>query len=180
MTGPDSVTLGLLGVLSDGDYIYNYNQQGPFGNILVGRVKAGDEAFQASNYEYLIFPSSTSSTPKWISGIPAAKDAATYGMRSSEAEGRFACNSYGSVNWNNYFQKYMLMCNLYLDYTFFYLADNPWGPWSENYKVIGDDGWLGYGVNAQPSYSPGGDHKVLYFSQGNNGPLNTFKLTFDY
>lgn len=180
MTGPDSVQLGLLAIMRADNYIYNYNQQGPTGNIIVGRVEASNAAFDASNYEFLTFASSTSSSPTWVSGIPAIADAAQYGMSTSESGGRFACEQYGSVFWNNYFEKYMLMCNLYMDNTYFYLADNPWGPWGTSYKLFDDNGWLGYGVSAHPSYSPDGNHKELYFSQGPNVELHTFKITFDY
>lgn len=177
LTGPSSVQLGLLGIIRVGNYIYNYNQQGPTGNLIVGRVEASDAAFDASNYEYLAFSSSTSSKPKWVPGIPSAVGAAKYGMRSSDSGGRFNCQQYGSVFWNNYFEKYMLMCNLFMDFTFFYLADDPWGPWSEGYKLLNQSG---YGVSAHPSYSPGGSDRELYFSQGPNGPFNTFKVTFEY
>lgn len=180
LTGPESVQLGLMAIINAGGYIYNYNQQGPFGNILVGRVKADQSAFDAQNYEYLIFPSNSTSATQWIRGIPAAKDAANYGMRTSESTGRFTCGQYGSVTWSIYFSKYMLMCNLYLNFTFFYLADNPWGPWNGGYKLLSDSGWLGYGVDAHPQWSPRGKENVLYFSQGPNGPFNMFKVTFNY
>lgn len=179
LTGPKSVQLGIFSIIRYQKYIYNYSQQGPFGNILVGRVKASDAAFDASRYEYLIFPPDNKTAPIWKQGIPTVAGAADYGMRTDESSGRFTCSQYGSVIWNGYFEKYMLMCNLYLDFLFFYLADNPWGPWTRGYKLLGDDsGWLGYGVSAHPSYST--KNNELYFSQGPNGPLNTFKLTFHY
>jgi hypothetical protein len=180
LTGPESVQLGLLAILNAGGYIYNYNQQGPFGNILVGRVEAGDAAFYAKEYEYLAFPPDSTTSPEWVAGIPAAKDAESYGMRTSETTGRFTCTQYGSVTWSEYFSKYMLMCNLYLNFTFFYLADNPWGPWTGGFKLLSDSGWLGYGVDAHPQWSPRGKENELYFSQGPNGPLNMFKVTFHY
>lgn len=180
LTGSSSVDLGLFSVLRAGNYIYNYNQQGPTGNLIVGRVEASDAAFDASRYEYMLCPSDTSSTPQWTSGIPTAANAAKYGMRSSESSGRFSCDQYGDVFWNNYFSKYMLLCTLYMHWTFFYLGDNPWGPWSQGYKLLGDNGWHGYGASAHPSYSPHGSHDVLYFSQGPNGPFNMFKVSFKY
>lgn len=180
LTGPESVQLGLLAIINAGGYIYNYNQQGPFGNILVGRVAASEAAFDAQKYEYLVFSPNATTAPKWIAGIPTAKDAASYGMHTSESTGRFTCGQYGSVTWSEYFSKYMLMCNLYLNFTFFYLADNPWGPWTAGYKLLSDSGWLGYGVGAHPQWSSRGKENELYFSQGPNGPLNMFKVTFQY
>jgi len=180
LTGPESVQLGLLAIIDVDEYIYNYNQQGPFGNILVGRVKAGEAAFDAQEYEYLAFPSDLETAPEWVTGIPDAKDAGSYGMRTSETTGRFTCGQYGSVTWSEYFSKYMLMCNLYLNYTFFYLADNPWGPWTAGFKLLSDSGWLGYGVDAHPQWTSRGKENELYFSQGPNGPLNMFKVTFNY
>ncbi|CAD0105786.1 unnamed protein product [Aureobasidium uvarum] len=179
LTGSDSVAVGIFAIARVQQYIYNYNLQGPFGNILVGRVEASDAALSASKYEYLLYPPDNKTAPIWTRGIPAAKDAANYGMRTTESSGRFACSQYGSVTWSRYFHKYMLMCNLFLDFTFFYLAENPWGPWTGGYKLLGDDsGWLGYGVSAHPRWST--KDNELYFSQGPSGPLNMFKLTFHY
>ncbi|KEQ68669.1 hypothetical protein M436DRAFT_86235 [Aureobasidium namibiae CBS 147.97] len=179
LTGPESVQLGLFATLRSKGYIYNYNQQGPFGNIIVGRVKANDAAFDARKYEYLLFSADGDATPVWRRGIPAARDATRYGMRTAEIGGRFACSQYGSVFWSSYFQRYILMCNLYLDYSFFYLAERPWGPWTRAYMVLsGDSGWNGYGISAHPGWSS--KPNELYFSQGPNGPLNMFKLTFEY
>jgi hypothetical protein len=179
LTGPVSVQLGLFAILQSQAYIYNYNQQGPFGNIIVGRVKANNAAFDASKYEYLVYPTDGNATPVWIRGIPAAKDAARYGMQTAESNGRFACGQYGSMFWSSYFQKYVLMCTLYYDFSFFYVAGNPWGPWSRGYKVLtSGSGWGGYGISAHPGWSTKSNE--LYFSQGPNGPFNMFKLTFDY
>jgi hypothetical protein len=179
LTGPDSVGLGIFAIIRDDRYIYNYNQQGPFGNILVGRVKAGDAAFDASKYEYLVFPPDSKTTPVWKRGIPTVDNVDQYGMRTAESNGRFVCQPYGSVIWSDYFQKYMLMCTLYLHYTFFYLAEKPWGPWTRGYNVLsGNSGWVGYGISAHPRYSA--KDNELYFSQGPNGQLNMFKLTFHY
>ena len=178
LTGADSVQLGLLAIMRVDEYIYNYNQQGPTGNIIVGRVEAGDAAFDPGRYEYLTF--GTVNTPTWIPGIPSTTNVTSYGMRSADYGGRFACQQYGSVFWNNYFGRYMLMCTLYMDFTFFYLASNPWGPWSTGYKLLDKSGRPGYGVSAHPSYSPGNDHRELYFSQGPNGPFNMFRVTFYY
>ncbi|THV67077.1 hypothetical protein D6D28_07785 [Aureobasidium pullulans] len=178
LTGPDSVQMGLLAIMRAGNYIYNYNQQGPFGNILVGRVKASMAAFDASKYEYLVYSSDYTAAPTWHTGIPKSADAATYGMRTNETSGRFTCQQYGSVIWSIYFSKYMLMCSLYLNYTFFYLAAEPWGPWTAGYKVLSVSGYPGYGVSAHPAWSSKGNE--LYFSQGPDGPMNTFKITFKY
>jgi hypothetical protein len=73
----------------------------------------------------------------------------------------------------------VLMCTLYYDFSFFYVAANPWGPWSRGYKVLtSGSGWGGYGISAHPGWSTKSNE--LYFSQGPNGPFNMFKLTFDY
>lgn len=183
LTGPKAIQIGLLAIMRAGDYVYNYMTVGVFGNIVVGRVHAsGDAAFDATKYEYLTYASSNTSKPKWVPGIPTTAGVAPYGMTSGDANGRFTCLQYGDVFWNNYFQKYMLLCNLHLDFTFFYLAEQPWGPWSPGYKILYESGsrlW-GYGVNAHPSYSPGGNHKELYFSQGETGIFNMFKISFNY
>jgi hypothetical protein len=179
LTGPKSIQLGLFAILRSQAYIYNYNQQGPFGNIIVGRVEANDAAFDPSKYEYLSYPTDGNAAPVWIRGIPAAKDAAKYGMLTAESNGRFACGQYGSIFWSSYFQKYMLMCTLYYDFSFFYVAAKPWGPWSRGYKVLTSGSvWGGYGISAHPGWST--KPNELYFSQGPNGPFNMFKLTFNY
>ena len=99
-TGPDFVQLGLLTILDSGEYIYNYNQQGPFGNILLSRVKAGKAALDAQEYEYLSFPPDSTTDPERVAGILDAKDAGSYGIRTSETTGRFTCTQYSSVTWN--------------------------------------------------------------------------------
>ena len=92
--------LGLLTILDSGEYIYNYNQQGPFGNILLSRVKAGKAALDAQEYEYLSFPPDSTTDPERVAGILDAKDAGSYGIRTSETTGRFTCTQYSSVTWN--------------------------------------------------------------------------------
>jgi hypothetical protein len=179
LTGPKSVQLGLFSVLRSQGYICNYNQQGPFGNVIAGRVKADDAAFDARKYEYPVFPAEDEATPVWKRGIPAARDAAQYGMRTVESGGRFVCGQYGSVFWSSYFQRYMLMCTLYYNFSFFYLAEKPWGPWTRGHMLLsGESGWGGYGISAHPGWST--KPNELYFSQGPNGALDMFKPTFEY
>ena len=177
LTGPQSVQMGLVAIMRDGNYIYNYNQEGGFGNILVGRVPATQSAvLDPTQYEYLVYPSSLNAAPQWVKGIPNKTDAAKYGMITKETSGRFTCEQYGSVFWHDGINKYMLMCPLYMSWTFFYLADKPYGPWSIGYKILS---MRGYGVHAHPQFTPKGS-KDLYFSQGPNGPFNMFKLTINY
>ncbi|KAF2153582.1 hypothetical protein K461DRAFT_278392 [Myriangium duriaei CBS 260.36] len=180
LTGNDTVSLGLLSIMREGDYIYNYNVDGGAGNVMVGRVKASDAAFDRTQYEYLTYASSNTSKPVWKKGIPTIAGASAFGMTTAEANGRFACQHYGDVYFNNYFERYMLLCNCFNDYTLFYLASNPWGPWSQGYLLLMPPNRLGYGVNAHPSYSPGGNHKTMYFSQGPNTVFNLYKVEFNY
>ena len=180
LTGSDAIQVGLLAIMRDGNYIYSYSSAGALGNLIVGRVAANQDAFDAKKYQFLKSPASASSAPVWVSGIPTKKNASQYGMRSGDSNGMFGCDVYGSVFWNNYLKKYMIICTIYMDTTNFYTADKPWGPWSAQYKFLKDGGWKGYGVSAHPAYSPGGSHKTLYFSQGPNGVFNTFKVTFGY
>ncbi|KAK8247637.1 hypothetical protein HDK77DRAFT_481127 [Phyllosticta capitalensis] len=175
LSGPNAVQMGLLSILRDGDYIYSYSMGGPTG-IVVGRVKAGDDAFDATKYQFLQANDfATWGTP---GSIPPGSTT-TYGMKTAESSGKFACNVYGSVFYSNYFQKYVMICTIYMSFTNMYVADNPWGPWSSQYGLL--SGWgAGYGSHAHPEYSPNGSHKELYFSQGPNGPFNMFKLTFNF
>lgn len=180
MTTNSSVALGLLAITSANGWIYNYNVAGGTGNILVGRTPANDSAFDGNSYSYLTYASSHTSNPKWVPGIPSLSSASKYGMTSADPSGRFNCQVYGDVFWNNYFKQYMLLCTLFLDFTFFYLSPNPWGPWSQGYKLLNPPNRLGYGVSAHPAYSPGGSHRTLYFSQGPNTVFDMYKVSFDY
>ncbi|KAK7520869.1 uncharacterized protein IWZ02DRAFT_433285 [Phyllosticta citriasiana] len=175
LSGPNAVQMGLLSILRDGDYIYSYSMGGPTG-IVVGRVKAGDDAFDATKYQFLQANDFTNwGTP----GTIPPGSTTQFGMKTAEGSGKFACNVYGSVFYSNYFQKYVMICTIYMSFTNMYVADNPWGPWSSQYSLL--SGWgAGYGSHAHPEYSPNGSHKELYLSQGPNGPFNLFKLKFDF
>ena len=171
LTGPDALGMGLLAILRDKNYIYLYTQGGP-SRLLVTRVPATDDVFDASNYESLLMGTST-----WQTGIPSTSDS-KYGMTTANKSGQFGCSVYGSAFYSNYFNKYVIICNIFMTSTNMYTSDTPYGPWSEEYGLL--SGWIGYGSMAHPMYSPGGSHKELYFSQGPNSKFNMFKLTFDY
>ena len=179
LTGPSAIQLGLLAAISDSTYIYTYSAGGPSG-LIVGRVPvSNDAAFTASNYQFLTYNSNPSAAASWVSsGIPASSSN-TYGMTSGSAGGGFGCGVYGSAFYNNYLNKYMLVCDADMWFMNFFIADNPWGPWSTQYQLL-NGGWEGYGTMAHPEFSPGGSHKELYVSQGPDGPFNMFKVTFDY
>lgn len=175
LTGPDSIQLGLLAILRDGDYIYTYSIGGP-SNVIVGRVPADDSVFDAGKYEFLQHESSTS----WKPGIPSQTDTSV-GATTDNPGGQFGCSVYGSVFFNTYLQKYIMVCNVYLSYVNMYTSDTPYGPWSSEYTIIssGSDGLMegSYGSHAHPEY---GDGKEWYFSIGPNNVFQVFKVTFDY
>ncbi|KAJ9618793.1 hypothetical protein H2204_012925 [Knufia peltigerae] len=177
LTGPDAIQLGLLAILRDGDYVYIYSEGGP-SNTIVGRVAASDDVFDADNYEFLQF--GTNDT--WVPGIPS-KDTQAVGMTTASRQGHFACGVYGSVVFNNYLNKYMILCGQWLVAVYIYTSDTPWGPWSEQYLLM-NGGIAGgsYGQMIHTEYSPDGDgsDKSWYFSMGPNSYFNMFKVTFDY
>jgi hypothetical protein len=173
LTGPDALELGLLAILRDGDYIYIYSEGGP-SRLTVTRVPANaDAVFDPTHYETLLHDS----LDTWEPAIPTFLDT-KYGMSTANTDGIFGCSVYGSVFYSNYFNKYVIICNIYMDATNMYVSDTPYGPWSEEYNLL--SGWNGYGSMVHPMYSPGGSHKELYFSLGPNAKFNMFKLTFDY
>lgn len=175
LSGPSAVQLGLLAILRDGDHVYSYSVGGPTG-IVVGRVRAADDAFAASNYEFL---SSADYTAWHAPGAIPAPETTECGMRTEKPGGKFGCNVYGSVFYSNYLRNYVMICTIYMSFTNMYVAEKPWGPWSAEYGLL--SGWgQGYGSHAHPEYSPDGSHKEVYFSQGPNGPFNMFKVTFDF
>lgn len=184
LTNGDSISPGIFAVLNDGGYIYSYTMEGQsdetLGAMVVGRVAASQDVFDASKYTFLEYPASVDTLPNWKPGIPARSDVTTsnYGMRTNDTNGLFGCSQYGSIHFNNYLNKYMIMCNYDSCDTNFYLADNPWGPWSAQYQIQSE--CLGYGVSAHPSYSPGGSEQTLFFSLGYTGPLTTYSVTFGY
>lgn len=175
LTGPDSVALGLLAILRDGNYVYTYSEGGP-SNVVVGRVPADDSVFDATKYEFL--QHGTSDT--WASGIPSRSDN-TFGATTINPGGKFGCAVYGSVFYNSYLKKYIILCNIYMSFVNMYTSDTPYGPWSAEYGITssGNDGLLSgsYGSHAHPEF---GNGKEWYFSIGPNSVFQVFKVTFDY
>ena len=189
LTGPDVVELGLLAIMRDGDHIYIYSIGGPSG-ITVSRVRASDDVFDLSKYDSLLYtisytisnPNAPAPPPVWQAGLPSKDDSNStstqmHGMTTAEADGKFACSVYGSVFYNNYLNKYTILCNTFMSFTNMYLSSTPFGPWSPGYNLLSNV--TGYGSHAHPEYSPGGDHKVMYFSQGPNEKFNMFKVSFE-
>jgi hypothetical protein len=178
LTGPDAIQMGLLAILRADNYIYTYSIGGP-SNVIVGRVPANDSAFSASSYEFLAHGSSTI----WTSGIPNSKTT-TLGATTASDSGQFGCASYGSVFYSNYFNKYLILCNIYLNYVDMYTSDAPYGPWSAEYQLMnsGSDQRVAgsYGSMVHVEYAPGGSDKEVYFSMGPNSVFNMFKIQFDY
>lgn len=171
LTGPDAVGLGHLAILRDGEYIYTYTEGGP-SRLIVTRVPTS-KVFDASSYESLVH--GTNDT--WDLAIPTTTDS-KYGMMTANSSGAFGCAVYGSVFYNNYFNKYVIICNIFMSATNMYVSDTPFGPWSEEYALL--RGWTGYGSMVHLMYSEGGSHKEIYFSQGPNAMFNVFKVSFDY
>lgn len=178
LTNNETVQMGLLGVMRVGNYIYNYHVATEY-QVIVGRVPANMSAFDADAYEYLTHESALSDDPVWVPGVPLQADAASYGMKANSSNSNFVCQTYGSIFFNNYFKRYMMFCSLDLLWGYFYLAENPWGPWSEPYTII-NEGLTGYGLEVHPSYSPNGDHSELYVSIGQGGVFYMYKLSFYY
>ena len=171
LTGPGVVEMGMLAILRADNYIYIYSQGGP-SQLLVTRVIASDDVFDIANYESLEY-----GTNSWSSAIPD-RNTTLYGMINANPDGQFGCSVYGSVFFNNHLGKYLIICNIDMSWTNMYTSDTPWGPWSEEYGLL--HGWTGYGSMAHPEYSPYGNHREFYFSQGPNDQFNMFKVTFDY
>ena len=171
LTGPDTIEMGMLAILRAGDYIYIYSAGGP-SRLIVTRVLATDDVFDASQYETLEL-----NTNSWSRTIPMPSTK-KYGMVTANRSRKFGCLVYGSVFYSNYLNKYVIICNIYMVATNMYTSDTPWGPWSEEYGLL--RGWRGYGSMVHPMYSPGGSHKEIYFSQGPNTGFDMFKVTFDY
>lgn len=178
LTGPDTIQLGLLAIMRHGEYVYTYSIGGP-SNIIVGRVKADDSVFDASQHEFL----SHGSTSDWVSGVPNP-NTTSVGATTANTSGQFGCGVYGSAFYSNYLQQFVIICGIYMNYVNMYISDTPYGPWSEEYSLL--DGSTNshasgnYGPMVHKMYSPGGSDQTLYFSMGPNGPFNMFKLEFHY
>ena len=172
LTGPKAIQMGMLAILRAGDYIYIYSAGGP-SRLIVTRVHASDDVFDVSNYETLEYATDN----VWSNTIPGPKTK-KYGMVTANRKRKFGCLVYGSIFYSNYFNKYIIICNIYFVATNMYVSDTPWGPWSEEYGLL--RGWRGYGSMVHPMYSPGGSHKEIYYSQGPNTGFHMFKVSFDY
>ncbi|KAK5452068.1 hypothetical protein LTS15_007791 [Exophiala xenobiotica] len=176
LTGPAAIQIGLLAILRVDDYIYVYSGGGP-SHTTVGRVNASDDVFDADKYEFLKF--GTNDT--WISGIPsnATKDIGAMIEDDEEAD---LCGVWGSVVYNNYLNKYLMLCGHYSETVDMYTSDTPWGPWRGSYQIAAGGNFSGsYGMMMHPEYSPSGESdKSWYFSLGPNWAFNMYKVTFDY
>lgn len=176
LTGPHAIMLGLLAILRVDDYIYVYSGGGP-SHTTVGRVNASDDVFDADKYEFLKF--GTNDT--WISGIPSntTKEVGAMIENNEEAD---LCGVWGSVVYNNYLNKYIMLCGHYSETVDMYTSNTPWGPWRGSYQIAGGGNFSGsYGMMMHPEYSPSGkSHKSWYFSLGPNWEFNMYKVTFDY
>jgi len=172
LTGPEAIEMGTVAILRAEDYIYLYSAGGP-SRLIITRVPATDDVFDASKYESLEY----GTADVWAASIPEASNL-KYGMATANHNGEFGCLVYGSVFYSNYFNKYVIICNIHMAATNMYISDTPYGPWSEEYGLL--RGWTGYGSMVHPMYSPGGSHKEIYFSQGPNSVFNMFKVSFDY
>lgn len=174
LSGPNTIALGLLAILAADDYIYIYSTGGP-SKLIVGRVPANDDVFDASKYSLLEADGTTWSTP--TGGIPETSFT-TYAMKTANSSGQFGCDVYGSVFYSAYLQKYVMICTAYEWFVNMYVSATPEGPWSEEYGLL--QGWRpGYGSHAHPEFSTDGQQS-FYFSQGPDGPFNMFKVSFKF
>ncbi|KIW14987.1 hypothetical protein PV08_07774 [Exophiala spinifera] len=178
LTGTEAAYLGMLAIMRDGDYIYHYSGGGP-SNIRISRVPASDDVFDITKYESL--KADTENT--WIPGVPMLGSMET-GATTSNPGGKFACGgAWGSVVYNNYLAKYIMLCGEYMVSTNMHLADTPWGPWGPAYTIASGGNLTGsYGTMMHPEYSPladGGD-RSWYFSIGPNDKFYMYRVDFDY
>lgn len=170
LTGPEAIEMGMLAILRDDQYIYIYSAGGP-SRLIVTRVSANEDVFDRHKYETLKY-----NIDVWEKTIPK-RSTKKHGMATMNNR-KFSCLVYGSVFYNNYLRKYVIVCNIYMVATNMYTSDTPWGPWSEEYGLL--RGWKGYGSMVHPWASPDGSHKTIYFTQGNNTGFDVFKVVFNY
>lgn len=178
LTGADKIQLGLLAILRDASYVYTYSIGGP-SKVIVGRVAANDSIFDESKHEFL----QHGSNGTWVKGIPSS-NTTDLGATTANVDGQFGCSVYGSVFFNTYLQKYVMLCSIFMSYVNMYTSDTPYGPWSAEYSIAstGDSSGLlaqSYGAHAHPEYSSA-DGKEWYFSIGPNSVFQVLKITFDY
>ncbi|CAF9918826.1 MAG: hypothetical protein GOMPHAMPRED_001647 [Gomphillus americanus] len=181
LAGGDRVAAGKLAIMAAEGYIYSYTVEdsgmssGFFAthNMIVGRASINDRDIFSSTTAWEFYMPSTQS---WVSGIPLRTDAPKYNLQT--ASGKWNCAVYGTVMWSNYFNKYMLFCDLLENEFNFYTADRPEGPWSEEYQLI--TGVSGYGSMVHPEYSEDGSHKALYISMGPDTEFEIWRVEFDY
>ncbi|KIW21659.1 hypothetical protein PV08_02239 [Exophiala spinifera] len=179
LTSADYLYLGVLCILRDGNYIYQYSGGGP-SNIRITRVPATDDVFDASKYEYLVY----NTTNTWAPGLPLlnSTDAGALVIRPSTTQ--FSCGgSWGSVVYNRYLAKYLMLCGQWMVDVNMYVSDTPWGPWSSRYKIASGGKFQGaYGSMIHPEYSPlaDGSDKSWYFSIGPNKEFFMYRVDFGY
>lgn len=178
LTGPDAIQLGLLAILRADDYIYTYSIGGP-SNVIVGRVAADNSVFDSSQYEFLSY----GSTNSWVSGVPTS-DTTSIGATTENDSQQFGCGAYGSAFYSNYFNKYVIVCGIYLNYVNMYVSDTPYGPFSAEYQIMssGAEPQMSgnYGPMVHHAYAPNGSDKEVYISMSPDRDFNLFKITFHY
>jgi len=176
LTDNTTIALGMMAILRDGNYVYIYSMGGP-SNIIVGRVEASDAVFTASNYEFL--KNGTNDT--WVPGIPL--NTAT-NVALATSDGSFFCDNYGSVTFNHYLNKYILLCGKFISFVTMYVSDTPYGPFSAGYQLMSGGHQMvegSYGPMMHPMFQPvAGSDKSWYFSLGPNSVFYMYKITFDY
>ena len=137
--------MGMLAILRAGDYIYLYSAGGP-SRLIVTRVHASDDTFDASNYETLDYGADN----VWSASIRAPQSE-KYSMMTASRNRKFGCMVYGSVYYSNHFNNYIVTCNVYMIAANMYVSDSPRGPWSEDLRLL--RGRTGYGRMVHPMYS---------------------------
>lgn len=171
-TGPEGLQVGLMTCMKADGYLYMYTNAGPTG-IVVGRTKVAD-AFKPETYSFLRLDGS------WVPGIPAHKDTA-YGIQTiGQEQGKIHSDNQGSIMWNAYLGRYVLFTCMYGSSMNFYMSENPWGPWSQQYTLLETHG---YGVNVHECFLREGEHggRVLYISSGSMGNVITmWRVEFGY
>jgi len=176
LTDNTTIHLGIHSILRDGNYVYIYSMGGPT-NIMVGRVEASDAVFTPSKYEFL--KKDTNDT--WISGIPDY-NTTSVAMMSGSSDKTFFCEHYGSVTFNHYLNKYILLCGKFLSFVTMYVADTPYGPFSDGYQLQAGGQMEGsYGTMMHPMFQPvAGSDQSWYYSLGPNTAFYMYKITFNY
>jgi len=175
VTGPGAIQLGQMCILKAEGYIYTYSNGGAGGKsgLVIGRAKIA-EAFNPSAHEFLKTDGS------WVKGIPRLDDT-SYGIPGKTYVGTGSkgihSNGPGSIFFSNYFKKYIIFVCAYGNDINFHTSDTPYGPWSEEYRLIRNPG---YAITVHPHWSPGGSHKEIYISSCHKNVITMFKVVFDF